>query len=270
LKLAGTLVELERFTDAVEAYRHILVLAPDRPAAREGLESLLDSSAGDRAAMGLEPVYRALGDWSKLVAVYERLAAASADPVERVERLLAIKSIYEERLGRFDHAFHAAARALKDAPMSEDVLSALERLAAAARIQDELTALYEDQAEALTPKSPERVALRTRLARHLEEQRADRKTILIAWRKVLEERPGDPTALEAIVRTSTDLGDFDQAVAGLESLAEVLEDPKAKIEKLKSAARIVELQAGEPQRIIRCYERVLAIHSGSTPASPRP
>ncbi|MCC7383708.1 MAG: tetratricopeptide repeat protein [Deltaproteobacteria bacterium] len=266
LDLAAALTDLGVLEEAIAGLAQAVALAPDSAEARQRLEALQEGPAGGLAAQALEPVYRAAGDWSKLVTAYERLASASTDPAEKVERLLAIRSIYEERLGRPDHAFQAAARALRLAPTSEEVLSALERLAKIARAHEELLATLEDLAESLTPRSPERVSLRIRFAKNLEGLRGDKAAMLAAWRRVLEERPGEPGALEAIVRISTDLGDFDTTVGALESLSEVIEEPAAKVEKLRAAARLIELQAGEPTRIIRCYERIIALAAGDPEA----
>jgi tetratricopeptide (TPR) repeat protein len=262
LRLAATLTAEKRYDEAIDAYEQAAALVPDRATPREGLEGLLGSPAGKRAALALEPVYRRGADWPKLVEVYERLAQASAEPAERVERLLAIRTLWEERLKNPERAFQAAARAFRDAPTSEDVLSSLERLSRPARAHEDLLALYEDAADALPAGSEARAIIRLRLARYLESLRLDRKQTMSAYARVLAERPREVQALEAVVRLGTDLGDFDRVVGALETLADVLEDPAQQVEKLRSAARILEIQAGDPSRIIRAHERILSVSPG--------
>jgi len=263
VRLAGALADQDRYDEAIDAYQKVSELAPDRAAmVKEGLESMLDTPAKKKAALALEPIYRKSADWPKLVEVYESLATVSTDPAERVERLLAIRTLWEERLKNPERAFQAASRAFRDAPTNDDVLASLERLAKPARAHEDLVGLYEDGADALPAGSDGRAILLIRLARFLESLRVDRKHVMTTWRRVVSERPRETVALEAIVRLGTDMGDFDIVVQALEALSTVLEGPALQIEKLRSAARILEIQAGDPARIVRVHERILSITPG--------
>jgi len=228
-------------------------LAPGDEAVRAALEGLLDSSAGDDAAAILEPIYRRSASWSKLVEVYERLADATDIPAERLERLVAIRSTYEERLNDAPRAFNAGARAYQAAPEDDDVLSALERLAVPADAVDELVALLEDRADAAEGEARYRV--RHRVARFCD-QIDDKPQALAAWRNILEERAGDLAALEAVVRLSSDLGDEEAMVVALEALADVQAEPEAKAEHLLAAARILEGRPDGRDKAIEAYEQV--------------
>ncbi|MFO0727023.1 MAG: hypothetical protein U1E65_24800 [Myxococcota bacterium] len=264
LGLAQGLVEEDRLDEAIEIYQKAFALSPERPAAKEGLEALLKTRVSLTAAAALEPIYRRTADFGKLVEIYERLLEASTDPDERVERLLAIRSLWEERLDRPDRAFQAAARALREAPASEDVLSALERIARSQESYDELIAVLEDQADQLPRGSEPRTGLRVRAARFLESIRAPRPNVIQAYAKVLAEAPRSPDALDALARIALDAGDFDRAVTALETLADVLEDPKKRVEKLRLATRVLEAQAGDPARLTRIYERLLELAPGQS------
>jgi len=261
-RLAAGLVEQDRLDEAITAYGSAAEQMPDRSAAKEGLEALLKTRVALSAASALEPIYRKNADFSKLVEIYERLLEAQAEPDDRVERLLAIRAIWEERLARPDRAFQAAARALKEAPASEDVLGALERIARAEQTYDELIAVLEDQADQLPRGSEARTGLRVRAARFLESIRAPRPSVIQAYAKVLSEAPRSPEALDALARIALEAGDFDRAVTALETLADVLEDPRKRAEKLRMAAKIVEAQAGDPAKLTRIYERLLELAPG--------
>src|SRR4030095_10226946 len=66
---------------AVELYREILNVIPDHAptlAALEGIKS--GTRAPIAAASVLEPVYESMGEWSKLISVYEVQAGAKHAP----------------------------------------------------------------------------------------------------------------------------------------------------------------------------------------------
>jgi tetratricopeptide (TPR) repeat protein len=104
-------LELGRPEAAVQAYTRALEKAPDHGPARSGLEALLESEHAGAAARSLEPVYRRIGDWARLVHVYEVLAGGAEDAREGLEWAVAIRALYEDRLGAPKRALAAAERA---------------------------------------------------------------------------------------------------------------------------------------------------------------
>ncbi len=262
-KLGRVAGELQRADDAVDAYLDVLAIDPAHAEARQGLEALLDGPAGTRAALGLEPVYRARADWTRLVEVYERLLDASDDAADRVERLNAIRSIQEERLRDLEKAFSASARAFKEAPERPDVLEALQRLARSTSAEDELVGLLEDQADAYEAGSGARYAMRIRIARLLDagpgQVPKDPTTALAAWRRVLDDWPQDLDALEAVVRLGSEVGDEVAVASALETLAQVHAEPELKAEHLRTAARIIEGREDSRRKAISIYEQVLEL-----------
>jgi tetratricopeptide (TPR) repeat protein len=262
VQLAEVSVKLEMLDDAVAGFEAALAAMPDHKVARDGLEALLKSAVGPRAALALEPIYRAAADWSHLVEAYEILARASEDPAERVERLVAIRSIYEERLGKPDRAFQAAARAYREQPRNEELLVALERLGRLSGQVHEMLALLEDQAEQLPYVSQERYEVRIRIARFTEQLIRDRALAIETWKRVLEERPESLIALEALERLHTRAGDARELVEVLRTMAGLLEDPKDRAPHLRRAATILDEKLGERVQAARVYEQVLTIMPG--------
>jgi tetratricopeptide (TPR) repeat protein len=269
VKLAECSMSLHLADDAVAAYEAALAAVPDHKVARAGLEGMLRSQVGPKAALALEPVYRAAGDWARLVDAYELLAQASQDPAERVERLVAIRSIYEERLGKPDRAFQAAARAYREAPRNEELLVALERLSRLSGQMQELLGLLEDQAESLPYVSQERYEVRIRIARFTETLLRDRVGAVDAWRRVLEERPDSLIALEALERLFTRSGEARELVEVLRTMAGLLEDPAERAPHLRRAALILDEKLGERSQAARLYEHVLTLVPGDLDALRR-
>lgn len=265
-KLGRTLVKSGDRVRAILEYSAALSAKPDYPGARAGLEELLESDVGPKAALALEPVYRAAGDWSHLVEAYEILAGASEDPAERVERLVAIRSIYEERLGKLDRAFAAAARAYRDAPRDEELLSSLERLGRLSGQVDELIALLEDQAEALPYVSEERAEVRLRLAHYTETLVRDRDQAIEAYNRCLEERPDNLPALEALERIYSKGGEARELVDVVRRMAGLLEDPAERTARLRFAAQILEEKLGDRDGAAHLYEQVLMFVEGDPDA----
>ena len=269
VKLASCLVERGELEAAIAAHEGALRAVPEHATARQGLEGLLQGPAGAKAAVALEPVYRAAGDWARLVEAYEILAAATPDARERVERLVAIRSIYEERLGKLDRAFGAAARAFREAPENEQLLQALERLGRLSGAVEELIALMEDLAETLPFLGEERSKVRLRVASYAETLLRDRGRAVEAYRRALEERPDNLPALEALERLHTRGGEARELVEVLRAMAGVLEDPAQRASRLRQAARILEDKLGDRAGAAQLYEQVLMLSPGERQALAR-
>jgi tetratricopeptide (TPR) repeat protein/Tfp pilus assembly protein PilF len=269
VRLAETSIHLELLEDAVAAYEAALAAVPAHDAARTGLEALMKTPVGPKAALALEPVYRAAGDWSRLVEAYELLARASQESAERVARLVAIRSIYEERLGRVDRAFSAAARAFREAPGNEELLASLERLGRLSGQVEELLALLEDHAESLPFISPERHETRVRIAKFTESLLHDRAQAIDAWKKVLEERPNSLVALQALEKLYARAGEARELVEVLRQMAGLVEDGAERTAMLRRAAQILEQKLGDRAQAARLYERVLNLVPGDLDALRR-
>jgi tetratricopeptide (TPR) repeat protein len=259
LKLAELSTALDDADSAIAAYSKALEAVPAHQVAREGLERMMLGTAGAKAAAALEPVYRAAGDWSHLVEAYEILASASEDRAERIERLVAIRSIYEERLGRLDKAFQAAARAYKEAPENEELLATLEHLGKVSGQTDELLGILEDQAEALPYVSEERHAVRIRIARTTEHLFPERSRIIGAWKAVLEERPDSLIALDALEALYRKTGEARELVEVLRAMAGAVEDRREQMQKLRQAAQILDEKLGDRAGAARIYEQVVML-----------
>lgn len=257
VRLAEILTGLNQLSLAIEAYKGALLVLPEHHGARSGLESLLNGKAAPEAALALEPVYRAAGDWAHLVEAYEILAAASADPLERVERLVAIRSIYEERLGKLDRAFQAAARAYKEAPSRPELGEALERLGKMSGSVEELIGILEDQAEAFPFVAPERRLLRAKIADYYETVLRDRARALEAWKKASDEAPEDLQPLLALERLYTKGGEARELVEILKARAVLATEPAARAQLLRQSARVFEEKLGDRTQAARAYEAVL-------------
>lgn len=268
-RLARTLVEKGERVRAIQEYAAALAAHPEHTPSRSGLEDLLQTDVAARAAVALEPVYRAAGDWSHLVEAYEILAAATQDSAERVERLVAIRSIYEERLGKLDRAFSAAARAFSEAPNDEELLTSLERLGRLSGQVEELIALLEDQADALPADSDERVALRMRIASYAESLLRDRDRAVEAYQRLLKTRPEHAPALLALERIYAKGGDARELVEVQRRLATLAATPEEQVQRLRRAAHILDDKLGDRKNAAQLYEQIVGLVPGDADALGR-
>ncbi|MEO1334862.1 MAG: hypothetical protein AAFV29_04435, partial [Myxococcota bacterium] len=242
---------------AIEAYRTAIELQPDHAAARAGLEALLKGSQGKAAAELLEPVYRRLGDWVRLVETYEGMVEKAEEPSERVERLVAIRSIYEERLDRPDEAFRAAGRAFDEAPDQPDTLEALERLGRQCGAVDELMTMLQTRADSLDLEHPARAVLRARLADHAENLIGDPRRAIEIWQQAHRDQPRNSGPLNELDRLFAQAGEAREQVAVRKSLAELADTPQARADHLIMAAHILEERLSDRPAAAFQYEQVL-------------
>ncbi len=255
--LAEVYLELGDDQGAIETYRGALEAQPDHVGARTGLEALLDGAHAKEAAEALEPVYRRVGDWARLVETYETMVDRAAEPSERVERLVAIRSIYEERLGRPDQAFRAATRAFVEAPEQAETLEALERLGIACGQVEDMMVRLQKRADALPAQHPARAALRAKLAGYAENKLGDRRRAIAIWEQAYNDQPSAREPLLELDRLYAQDGDAREQVGVQKRLATLADDAKARADHLVSAAAILEGRLGDRASAAFEYEQVL-------------
>src|SRR4029077_9394853 len=117
---------------AIEGYRQVLEREPTNPEALVALERLGKSSKYEvTIADLLEPLYRHIGDWQKLIGAHEIQVRRSEDASRRVELLHQIAQLYEDAAGDLGSAFATLARALGEDPANETTQQQLDRVARA-------------------------------------------------------------------------------------------------------------------------------------------
>ncbi len=185
---------------AVEAYRAVLGMDSTHEPTLRSLEALM---AGTQepvlAAQVLEPVYESAGEWDRVVAVYEVMAAHAEETERRIDLLTRIAEIEERRLSHQSAAFEAYGRALHVDPSNVDVVAHLERLAAETNGWQKLGRLYVGELEK-TEDQRRRVDLLLRLARIHEEETDQADDAIADYQRVIEVEPDNHAALEALDR----------------------------------------------------------------------
>ena len=136
--------QLDEVAGAVEIYREVLEFEPDNYDAISALEGIMHRPGLRKdVAVILEPTYRAMGAWEKLVGVYEILVVEEDSPARKIDRLHQMASLYETAGDEPEKAFHTYGRALAFDPADERTQEEIERLARVLVLYDELAKLYE-------------------------------------------------------------------------------------------------------------------------------
>ncbi len=253
--------EMSQVEQAIEGYRSVLEREPNNPQALSALERLGTMPEHELAiAEILEPLYRHLGDHTKLIGVHEVQVRRADDVTRKVELLHQIAQLYEDAAGDLNQAFATYARALKEDAGNAETQQQLERVARATSRFVDLAHVYEELGG-----SNEDVQLASALwsmaARVYEQDIGDQETAIARYRKVLEIDAQNLAAAESLERLFRTAGKYPELSQILQRKAEILEEPQDKKEALFQAAAIEEDMLEQAEAAIAVYKKVLEIDS---------
>src|SRR5208282_125713 len=152
------------------------------------------------AALVLEPIYDATGEWNKLISVLEVQVKAADDPYQKVELLHRVARLQEEMLQAHAAAFETYARAVRCDIANEESLGNLERLAMVVTRWKEVSVLYDQELDKLAEDAARFVELGLRLAQIFETQLEDVENAVARYRRVLAIDAENHAAVSALDR----------------------------------------------------------------------
>jgi golgin subfamily B member 1 len=251
--------EMSQVDQAIEGYRTVLERDVSNGQALGALERLGQQPAYELVIADLlEPLYRQIGDYQKLIAAHEVQVRRADDNARRVELLHQIAQLHEDAASDHGSAFLTLARALKADPANDTTQTQIDRVARAtgrfadlATVYQELGAEQEDAelASALTMMS----------ARVYEADIGDGDTAIALYRKVLELEPTHLAAAESLERLFRQTERYQDLSLILQRKAEIVDEPSDKKDALFQAAAIEEDVLELPDAAIAVYNKVLAI-----------
>lgn len=245
---------------AIDGYREVLETDPTHGAALVALQRLFTNKKHEVViAEILEPLYRASGDFEKLIGVYEVQVRRSEDASQQVELLFAIAELYEDSAGDPGAAFDTVARALGAEPGNTETLSALMRLAAATDQFERLGEILSAQASALEDEPELTSSLLMSAAQVYEENVGNAARAIELYRRVLEHDPLQLAAAEALQTLYQSTEQFAEMSAILQRKVEMLDDIDAQKEALYQAAALEEDVLERPDNAIAVYEKILSL-----------
>lgn len=267
---------------AIQLYREVLDKEPSNPRARASLERLLTDAKYEFAvAEVLEPLYRALGEYERLIGVHEVQLRGSENPFTRVEILWRIAELAETALDDPRRAFGMLGRALSQDPSQARTLAELERLSGItgdwqsfATVVEKQLAEIKQQPDA-EDQRPLLATLHSKAASLRERELGDAEGAIAHYREVVGLDAEDFDALgslerlymagglheplaETLIRKAEVLRDDEERKASLRRASEIYETV---LEKPKDAERALRLLLNVDKEDLRALDRLIAIHT---------
>jgi tetratricopeptide (TPR) repeat protein len=251
--------EMDQVEVAIEGYRAVLERDPSNAQALASLERLgHDAKYELLIADLLEPQYRHLGDYQKLIGAHEVQVRRADDPARKVELLHQIAALYEEAAGDLHATFATYTRALQEDPGNDVTQTALDRVARATGRFADLAQTFETLAKGL--KDPALAsALTTMAARVYENDLGEVDVAIALYKRVLEIDPQNLGAAESLERLFRTHQRYAELSGILQRKSEILEEPVDKKDALFQAAAIEEDVLGHAEAAIAVYSKVLEI-----------
>lgn len=248
-------VKLDDRVSALDVYEEITQIEPSHQPTIGALEVLVqDVDNRLRITQILEPIYRQLDQWKKLIAIFEAQVELVDDPIERVRLLREIAELHETRGGDAQLAFHGWSRAFVTEPSNEEVMANLDRLAAAMESWDDHVAAY----EAALKNADDRMVVTTLLstiARVHDEKRGDPRSAIETYERLLQHDPDDPSPFDSLEALHTMVGDWRGLVDVLERRVERLYEPGERGELLRRIGSVMEELLGDRVGAVHAYKR---------------
>jgi tetratricopeptide (TPR) repeat protein len=246
----------------------------DGARARELFAQVLAEDPGHaRAVDGTARIAERTGDFAALVVVLDR-RAESRRGREKIEALLEVAQVYEERLDDLPEAARRYEAVLAAEPHELVALKGLDRIYTRTEKYRELLDNLEIQASiAATPR--QKINLYERMATLYEEEFLNHARAAECLEQILAIDPTHEATLTALPRHYRALLAWDRLERLYEQHAkstQVAEDEARRVDLLSQRARVLAENLGSPDRAMAVYERVLELqptHSGALEALAR-
>lgn len=242
---------------AVELYQEILSVHAGHAPTLAALENIKNgSSAALAAALVLEPVYEAMGEYERLLGALEVQVKNTADRFGKVELLQRMALIAEESLHDYNRAFELYGRAIAFDARNEESLGSLERLGMALGQWPKVAELYTKELSNLE-EVDDRVQLGMRVAQIFEVQLEDVDSAVTRYRQVLEAEPENAVALAALDRLFVGAERWQDLAPILERQAQIADVPEEILE-FKYRLGLLRQQLEDIDGAIAAFGEVLA------------
>ncbi len=227
------------------------------------------------ALSALDVLLARRGLWSDLADNVERQLSLSEDPPERIELLLRLADIREQRMDSTESAIEIYRDVLADEPGNAAALGALERLLESsehqAAVAEILEPIYKDagasarlvevhEIQANHATSPDRrLVLFHEIAKLQEFSLTDLHGAFESYARAFREDPGHPSSKEELERLTAAVGASDALATVYEEVVSSVDDPQLAISLLLRAAEIRENDLGQLDRAVEHHQRVLEL-----------
>ena len=254
--------QMNQLEQAIEGYRSVLERDISNAEALTALERLGSDPAHELVIADLlEPLYRQIGDYQKLIGAHEVQVRRAGEPARRVELLHQIAQLHEDAAADLNNAFATLARALREDPANDQTQTQIDRVARATGRFEDLAQVYRQLGSEAVAEDPALGATLTMMSARVYESDIGNLDVAIGlYTKVLDIDPAHLQAAESLERLYRQTERYSELSEILQRKAEILhEDPAAQKDALFQAAAIEEDVLEKPEAAIAVYNKVLAI-----------
>ena len=239
----------------------------DTGRAERDLERVLQLDAeNERAALLLEPIYRAADDAAKLKDVYEVILSHRSEPEERRDYVLKLANLHAQELGDPATAFNWYAKAFEETPESVSDVTALEAAAGASGRWSDLVQVYQGVLQGAALDEDATRSLRLRVGRVLSEELEELDEALTYFQAVLAEQDDNLAALGAVESIYQRAERWDDLMSIYQRRIELTESENDRVDILAGMALIAERQKGDIATAIARHREALSINPDYEPS----
>jgi tetratricopeptide (TPR) repeat protein len=250
-----SLAELGDEEGALDLFDQIIQTEPRHNATLAALERIVQGEKHRlRVTEILDPVYRQLDQWKKLVAIHEARLLLLTDRAEIARLLTEVGELHEKRGQDLGRAFHAYARAFAADPLDETVRSHIDRLAAKTGAWADHVGAYEAALSETTDPAWQLQLLNV-IARVHDEKRGDPRAAILAYERMLKIEPDDSATLDALEQLHTMVGDWRGLVGVLERKAAAAFGGEDRASLLRRIGSVYEEFVVDREAAIDAYKR---------------
>ncbi|MCX7808463.1 MAG: tetratricopeptide repeat protein, partial [Deltaproteobacteria bacterium] len=238
--------------------------APEQ--ARSHYEQALEKDPESIDAMeALEQIRRKEGDWAGLASLLRSKARVLGETEAKVETILNLAEIYEERLDQPNEAIACFREVVELEPFHPQALEGLARLYERTKRWADLIDVLERQHE-VASSDRERVRLLMRVAALWEEEFRKFDRAAERLERVLEIDPTEEAAYQALERVYRSMQDWVRLIETLERHVAATPDRAQKQELLMAIGEVYASELRDLERAIDAYLNVTAIDPDNTKA----
>jgi tetratricopeptide (TPR) repeat protein len=251
---------------AIEIYREVLSRDPSNEVALAALERLMQKPDHELAISEiLEPLYRDMSEFGKLVGVHEIQARHAGSSEQRIALLHTIAELHEVQIGDLGSAVASYARALREDPSHEATQAQIERVALANGDAAGLAQIYEEQVSRVD--DPMAAALlHVKAAQIRENMLNDVHAAINHYKRVLELDPNHLEAASSLERLYQMTEQYEALSSIYLSKSKMLGDIEEQKQHLYRAAQIEEDVLNQPLKAVEVYKQVLELDAEDLPS----
>ena len=257
---------LDRFSnqaEAIKAFEEVLELDPDN----------------EKASTHLLEVYQKRRDWEKYINLREREIARCSDSAQRSEMILEVANLASTRVKKPEVCTVWWEKVLEEEPEHTQALAELEKLYERSQNWAGLADICSRSVRYSGEK--QQIASLQKLGRLYTERLAEPAKAIEAWRQLLDLKPDDRRAQDALKKLYVeekawdDLESYYRSIDKIGEFVRVLEreidaDGASEQERAATAIKVAETYRDEldkPDRAMRAFEKALALDPTSLKAA---